>query len=130
MLKSLLLILVCLALLGLSARLLYRGLRQPGTQRVLERLTRATERVVQKSSWVALDRAFACRPGAHGAPGAMADTLGAGGFAGRGGRLGRSFHSADAAAAVSTLYIGWRYQRRLKRMIEQLPSLLDHACAA
>ena len=38
MLKSLLLILVCLALLGLSARLLYRGLRQPGTQRVLERL--------------------------------------------------------------------------------------------
>ena len=25
------------------------------------------------------------------------------------------------------LYIGWRYQRRLKRMIEQLPSLLDHA---
>jgi tight adherence protein B len=59
MLKSLLLILVCLALLGLSARLLYRGLRQPGTQRVLERLTQGQpERVVQKSSWVALDRAF------------------------------------------------------------------------
>jgi hypothetical protein len=59
MLKSLLLILVCLALLGLCARLLYRGLRQPGAQRALDRLTQGQpQRVVHKSSWVALDRAF------------------------------------------------------------------------
>jgi tight adherence protein B len=59
MLKPLLLILVCLALLGLSLRLLSRGLREPGTRRVLERLSQGQpERVVQKTSWTGLDRAF------------------------------------------------------------------------
>jgi tight adherence protein B len=131
MLKSLLLILVCLALLGLSARLLYRGLRQPGTQRVLERLTQGQpERVVQKSSWVALDRAF-LRAGL----GRPTERLGlwltlwgltvllgvaAGGWAGL-------FILLLLPPLFLHLYIGWRYQRRLKRMIEQLPSLLDHA---
>ena len=131
MLKSLLLILVCLALLGLSARLLYRGLRQPGTQRVLERLTQGQpERVVQKSSWVALDRAF-LRAGL-GRPTerlglwltlwGLAVLLGvaAGGWVGL-------FILLLLPPLFLHLYIGWRYQRRLKRMIEQLPSLLDHA---
>ena len=31
-----------------------------------------------------------------------------------------------AAAAALRLYIAWRYQRRVRRMIEQLPQLLDH----
>jgi tight adherence protein B len=131
MLKPLLLILVCLALLGLSARLLYRGLRQPGTQRVLERLTQGQpERVVHKSSWVALDRAF-LRAGL-GRPTerlglwltlwGMAVLLGlaVGGWVGL-------ITLLLLPPLLLHLYISWRYQRRLKRMIEQLPTLLDHA---
>lgn len=72
MLKPLLLFLVCLALLGLSLRLLARGLREPGTRRVLERLSQGQpERVVQKSSWTGLDRAF-CAPASAAPPNAWA----------------------------------------------------------
>lgn len=59
MLKPLLLTLVCLALVGLSVRLFYRALREPGTKRTLERLTQGQpEPIAQKSSWVAVERAF------------------------------------------------------------------------
>ncbi|MNF56002.1 Bacterial type II secretion system protein F domain protein [compost metagenome] len=130
MLKPLLLILVCLVLLGLSARLLYRGLRQPGTQRVLERLSQGQpERVVQKTSWTALERAF-LRAGL----GRPTERIGLwlalwgllaliGGVAG--GWVGLLLASL-LPPLLLRVFIQWRYQRRLKRMIEQLPSLLDH----
>ena len=130
MLKPLLLILVCLLLLGLSARLLYRGLRQPGTQRVLERLSQGQpERVVQKTSWTALERAF-LRAGL----GRPTERIGLwlalwgllaliGGVAG--GWVGLLLASL-LPPLLLRVFIQWRYQRRLKRMIEQLPSLLDH----
>jgi tight adherence protein B len=131
MLKPLLLSLVCLALLGLSARLLYRGLRQPGTQRALDRLTQGQpERVVQKTSWVALERAF-LRAGL----GRPTERLGQWltlwglvvllGFV-AGGWLG-FFALLLLPPLFLRLYVQWRYQRRLKRMIEQLPPLLDHS---
>jgi tight adherence protein B len=131
MLKPLLLSLVCLALLGLSARLLYRGLRQPGTQRALDRLTQGQpERVVQKTSWVALERAFL-----SAGLGRPTERLGQWltlwglvvllGFV-AGGWLG-FFALLLLPPLFLRLYVQWRYQRRLKRMIEQLPPLLDHS---
>jgi tight adherence protein B len=130
MLKVLLLILVCLALLGLSARMFQRGLRQSATERVIGRLTQGQpELVVQKSSWVGLERAF-LRAGL----GRPTERLGLWlllwalgvviGFA-LGGRPGLLVLLA-VPPLLLRLYVGWRYQRRLKRMIEQLPQLLDH----
>jgi len=131
MLKPLLLILVCLALLGLSARLLYRGLRQPGTQRALERLAQGQpERVVQKASWVRLDRAF-LRAGLGRPTERLGLWLTLWGLAVLLGLALAGWVGLIALLLLPPLllrlYISWRYQRRLKRMIEQLPSLLDHA---
>ncbi|MGF6206245.1 type II secretion system F family protein [Pseudomonas frederiksbergensis] len=130
MLKVLLLILVCLTLLGLSARMFQRGLRQTATERVIARLTQGQPQLlVQKSSWVGLERAF-LRAGL----GRPTERLGVWlllwalgiviGFA-LGGWPGLLVLLA-VPPLLLRLYVGWRYQRRLKRMIEQLPQLLDH----
>jgi tight adherence protein B len=130
MLKSLLLIFLCLALLGLSMRLLVRGMRQPGTQRALARLSQGQpERLVQKASWVALDRAFLRaglgRPTEH--LGLWLALWGLGVLSGFvvGGWFGL-LALLLLPPLLLRLYVHWRYQRRLKRMIEQLPPLLDH----
>lgn len=131
MLKPLLLALVCLALLGLSVRLWLHGLRQPGTERVLERLAQGQpERVQQKTTWVALERAF-LRAGL-GRPterlGLWLALWGLGALLGLmlGGWLGLLMLSVLPPVLVR-IYIQWRYQHRLRRMIEQLPPLLDHS---
>ncbi|MVW88634.1 type II secretion system F family protein [Pseudomonas sp. PB101] len=131
MLKPALLILVCLIFLGLSLHLLYNGLRQTGNERILGRLNQGQpQRIVQKSSWAGLDRAF-LRAGL----GRPAERLGQWlafwilgvllGFA-LGGWIGALLLLLIPPAVVR-LFISWRYQRRLARMIEQLPTLLDHA---
>jgi len=134
MLKPLLLILVCLAMVGLSARLFYSGLRQAGTQRVLGRLTQGQpETVAPKSSWAGLERAFLQaglgRPTERlglwmtlWACGVLVGSIAAGWIGG--------LMLLLVPPVVLRLYISWRYQRRLRRMIEQLPSLLDHAVRA
>ncbi|MCU1763868.1 type II secretion system F family protein [Pseudomonas sp. 14P_8.1_Bac3] len=130
MLKPVLLILVCLALLGLSVRLFYRGLRQSGNDRVLGRLTQGQPQLtVEKSSWAGLERAF-LRAGL-GRPTERIGlwlTLWLFGIV-----LGFAIGSWIGALLLLLmppllvrLYVSWRYQRRLKRMIEQLPLLLDH----
>jgi tight adherence protein B len=131
MLKPLLLILVCLALLGFSVRLFYRGMRQSGTDKVLGRLAQGQpELVVEKSSWAGLERAF-LRAGL-GRPTERISlwlTLWVFGIV-----LGFALGSWIGALLLMLLpplavraYVSWRYQRRLKRMMEQLPQLLDHA---
>ncbi|VVP41698.1 type II secretion system F family protein [Pseudomonas fluorescens] len=130
MLKPLLLILVCLLLLGLSARLLYRGLRQPGTQRVLERLSQGQpERVVQKTSWTALERAF-LRAGLGRPTERIGQWLALWGLLALIGVVAGGWIGLLLASLLPPLllrvFVQWRYQRRLKRMIEQLPPLLDH----
>jgi len=131
MLKPALLILVCLIFLGLSLRLLYNGLRQSGTERILGRLSQGQpQRVVQKTSWTGLERAF-LRAGL----GRPTERLGQwlafrilgvlSGFA-VGGWIGALLLLLVPPALVR-LFVSWRYQRRLSRMIEQLPMLLDHA---
>jgi tight adherence protein B len=130
MLKPLLLILVCLTLLGLSARLLYRGLRQPGTQRVLDRLSQGQpERVVQKTSWTALERAF-LRAGLGRPTERIGQWLALWGLMALIGVVAGGWIGLLLASLLPPLllrvFVQWRYQRRLKRMIEQLPPLLDH----
>lgn len=130
MLKPALLILVCLIMLGLSMHLLLKGLRQTGTERVLNRLAQGQPQlVVEKTSWVGLERAF-LRAGL----GRPNERLGRWmllwafgmliGFA-AGGWIGLVV-CLLVPPLVLRLFISWRYQRRLTRMIEQLPTLLDH----
>jgi tight adherence protein B len=130
MLKPLLLTLICLLLVGLSVRLLQRGLRQPGTERVLERLTQGQpEPVTRKTTWVALERTF-LRAGL-GRPterlGLWLTLWALGALLGSvvGGWLGL-LALLLLPPVLLRLFIQWRYERRLKRMIEQLPPLLDH----
>ena len=130
MLKPTLLILICLTLLGLSIRLFYNGLRQTGIDRTLGRLMQGQPQLaVAKSSWAGLERAF-LRAGL-GRPTerlglwlllwALGILLGVA-LAGWIGLLALLLMPPLALR----LYISWCYQRRLKRMIEQLPPLLDH----
>jgi tight adherence protein B len=130
MLKSLLLIVICLTLLGLSLRLFYSGLRQSGAERVLDRLNQGQPQMTaQASRWAGLERAF-LRAGL----GRPTDRLGLWlllwalgmllGFALLG-WIGLLLLLIVPPLAVRG-YVSWRYQRRLRRMIEQLPQLLDH----
>ncbi|NUU38550.1 type II secretion system F family protein [Pseudomonas sp. C2B4] len=131
MLKPLLLILVCLTLLGLSARLFYKGLRQSGIERILGRLNQGQpQRVVQKASWTGLERAF-LRAGLGRPSERLGVWLALWGLAvllglATGGWMGALLLLLVPPLLVR-LYVSWRYQRRLTRMIEQLPPLLDHA---
>ena len=130
MLKPTLLILICLTLLGLSIRLFYNGLRQTGIDRTLGRLMQGQPQLaVAKSSWAGLERAF-LRAGL----GRPTERLGLWlllwalgillGFA-LASWIGLLVMLLMPPLALR-LYISWCYQRRLKRMIEQLPPLLDH----
>ncbi|MCE6979497.1 type II secretion system protein F [Pseudomonas frederiksbergensis] len=130
MLKPTLLILICLTLLGLSIRLFYNGLRQTGIDRTLGRLMQGQPQLaVAKSSWAGLERAF-LRAGL----GRPTERLGLWlllwalgillGFA-LASWIGLLVLLLMPPLALR-LYISWCYQRRLKRMIEQLPPLLDH----
>ena len=130
MLKPLLLIVICLTLLGLSLRLFYNGLRQSGAERVLDRLNQGQPQMTAPASrWAGLERAF-LRAGL----GRPTDRLGLWlllwalvlllGFALLG-WLGLLVLLIVPPLAVRG-YVSWRYQRRLRRMIEQLPPLLDH----
>ena len=59
MLAPLLLSLICLVLLGLSIHLFFRGVRQTGIERVMDRLAQGQPQLeLQKTRWSGLDRAF------------------------------------------------------------------------
>ncbi|MEG1038630.1 MAG: type II secretion system F family protein [Pseudomonas sp.] len=122
--------LVCLALLGLSLRLFYSGLRKAGAERTLQRLGRVEDalpavathhdwldRLLQRAGlerrndrllswlalWASLSLLLALALG--WLPGVLA---------------------LLAGPLMFRVYLGWRYRRRVQRMIEQLPVLLDH----
>ena len=128
---GLVLLLICILLISLSVWLFQRGLRQAGTDRVLERLSDG-QPVPQEpnGSWVALERMFQ-RAGL----GKPTDRLGlwlSGWAAGM--LLGYLLAGGLGLLAMLILpplllrvYIAWRYQRRVQRMVEQLPQLLDHS---
>ncbi|RON62211.1 type II secretion system F family protein [Pseudomonas fluorescens] len=130
MLKALLLYLLSLALFGQSMRLFYKAWRMSGVTRVMERLNEGQPQDVSaKPVWASLERAF-LRAGL----GRPTERLGAWillwMFAvvlslALAGWIGVLVMLVLPPVAVR-LYISWRYQRRLRRMIEQLPQLLDH----
>ncbi|MBK5378339.1 type II secretion system F family protein [Pseudomonas sp. TH43] len=130
MLKPLLLYLLSLALLGQSMRLFYKAWRMNGAIRVLERLNEGQPQDPSpKSGWAGLERAF-LRAGL----GRPTERLGAWILLwmfvivfslALAGWIGALVMLVLPPVAVR-LYISWRYQRRLRRMIEQLPQLLDH----
>ncbi len=121
---------VCLAMLGLSVRLFYSGMRKSGAERTLERLGR-----VQDSSPVAasgrdwLDRLLQ-RAGLERRNDRLVSWLALWAFLSllvamvTGWLAGAAL--LLAGPLLFRLYLGWLYHRRLRRMIEQLPVLLDH----
>ncbi|NCE93971.1 type II secretion system F family protein [Pseudomonas sp. L13] len=128
---GLVLLLICVLLISLSVWLFQRGLRQAGTDRVLERLSDG-QPVPQEpnGSWVALERMFQ-RAGL----GKPTDRLGLwlSGWA-LGMLLGYLLAGVLGLLVMLIMpplllrvYLAWRYQRRVQRMIEQLPQLLDHS---
>ncbi|MGN7744024.1 type II secretion system F family protein [Pseudomonas sp. 22526] len=131
MLGPVLLALLCLTLLGLSGWMFYSGLRQARTARVLDRLAQGQPQPsLEKTSWNRLERAF-LRAGL----GRPTERLGLwlvvwalGCMLGYGlGKWPGLLALLVAPPLLLRLYISWLYRRRLKRMIEQLPPLLDHA---
>ena len=128
---GLILLLICILLISLSVWLFQRGLRQAGTDRVLERLADGQPLPQEPNgSWIALERMFQ-RAGL----GKPTDRLGLWLSCWAVGIL-LGYLLADwlglltlliAPPLLLRLYIAWRYQRRVQRMIEQLPQLLDHS---
>lgn len=122
--------LIGLGLLGVSIRLFYSGMRKSATERILQRLGQVQERPVvtlSERDWLdrLLQRAGLERRNEHLLTWLSVLTLLAvlaglalGWLAGLGLLL--------AGPLLFRLYLGWRYHRRLQRMIEQLPQLLDH----
>ncbi|WP_339493996.1 type II secretion system F family protein [Pseudomonas sp. RA_105y_Pfl2_P56] len=130
MLKPLLLYLLSLALFGQSMRLFYKAWRLSGATRVMERLNEGLPHEnAPPTRWAGLERAF-LRAGL----GRPTERLGAWvllwmfaivlGLA-LAGWIGVLVMVVLPPVAVR-LYVSWRYQRRLRRMIEQLPQLLDY----
>ncbi|AZE82069.1 Flp pilus assembly protein TadB [Pseudomonas orientalis] len=124
------LLLICLILIGLSIRSFQNGLRHARTERVLDRLAEGQPQLVDESvSWSGVERMF-LRAGL----GKPSDNLGlwltAWGLGVVLGLIAAGWLGLLVMLLLPPLllrlYIAWRYQRRITRMIEQLPQLLDH----
>ncbi|MDD1012911.1 type II secretion system F family protein [Pseudomonas rubra] len=123
--------LICLALLGASVRLFYSGMRKSGEERVLQRLGQVQERPALSPTgrdW--LERLLQRAGIERGKDVLLVWMLGGALVALLGGRfLGwtAGLGLLLLAPVLTWLYLGWRYRRRVQRMIEQLPVLLDHS---
>ncbi|WP_347928813.1 type II secretion system F family protein [Pseudomonas helvetica] len=130
MIGPILLSLMFLVLLGLSIWLFYQGLRKTSNERVLNRLAQGQPHlIVESPAWANLERTFV-RAGLGRPTERLPMWLGGwacAGFLGffLGGWVGLLVLLLLPPMALR-LYIFWRYRRRLRRMIEQLPPLLDH----
>jgi tight adherence protein B len=130
MLGPVILIAICLILLGLSLRLFLHGLHKTATEKVLNRLAAGQPQLaVEKPVWVGLERMFLRaglgRPSEHFGVwlSLWAVAMGLGYLLA--GWIGLLL-MIGVPPLVLRLYIAFLYQRRVKRMIEQLPQLLDH----
>ncbi|ROM49696.1 type II secretion system protein F [Pseudomonas poae] len=124
------LLLICLILAGLSIRSFQHGLRRAQTERVLDRLAEGQPKPAEAASqWSGIERMFV-RAGL----GKPSDSLGLWlAMWVLGLLLGLMVAGWPGLLAMLVvpplllrLYVAWRYQRRIKRMIGQLPTLLDH----
>ncbi|MFJ7885526.1 type II secretion system F family protein [Pseudomonas sp. NPDC096917] len=130
MIPALVLFVISLMMFLMSMRLVYLALRDPTTSRVLERLTQGQPQLVEKTLGVAwLDRVFI-----QAGLGRPSERLGlwlaiwgvAVVLAGLLGGWVLFFVFLIGPPLCLRLFISWRYQRRVRRMVEQLPQLLDH----
>ena len=130
MIPALLLLLIALLMLGLALFIVFRVLRNPTTSRVLNRLAEGQPPPAAKFGGLAwLDRAFL----QAGLPrpserlglwlGVWAAAIVVAGLVG-GWTLSVAF--AVLPPVCLKLFLSWRYHRQVRRMVEQLPQLLDH----
>lgn len=121
-------LLLALALLSLGLLVLRRGLRQAGSERVVQRLDSGQGEPVRRPVG-RLKRTF-MRAGLSPSPWTLLFVLvvwllvlllsyGLGGWPGL-------LPGVLIPLVGLRLYVGWRYQRRVRRMIEQTPQFLDH----
>ena len=131
MLGPILLALTSLAMLLLGVQLMRRGVRQAQTDRVLERLAHGQPQTQESNPLLnSLERAFMRaglgkpteRLGLWLSLWALGVVLGLLAFEWLG-----LLVMLLGPPLILRFYISLRYQRRLQRMIEQLPQLLDHA---
>jgi tight adherence protein B len=130
MLGAIILITTCLILLGLSIRLFLQGMRQTATEKVLNRLAAGQPQLtVEKPLWVGLERMF-LRAGLGRPTERFGLWMSLWALA-----VGLGYLAADWIGLLIMLvvpplflrvYIAFFYRRRTRRMIEQLPQLLDH----
>ncbi|ALI02109.1 type II secretion system protein F [Pseudomonas sp. FW306-02-F02-AA] len=130
MIGPILLSLMFLVLLGLSIWLFYQGLRKTSNERVLNRLAQGQPHlIVESPAWVNLERTFV-RAGLGRPTERLPLWLGFWVFISLLGFVLDGWLGLLTLLVLQPLilrlYISWRYRRRLRRMIEQLPSLLDH----
>lgn len=121
----------CLVMLGLSLKLFYSGMRKSGTERTLERLGRLQRNVPTTASgrdW--LDKLMQ-RAGLERRNDRLLSYLLCWALLSLLVALVLGWPAGGALLLLGPLlfrlYLGWRYHRRLRRMIEQLPVLLDHS---
>jgi tight adherence protein B len=131
MIGPIILILVCLILLGLAIRLFLHGVHKKANERVLNRLAKGQPiQAASKTSWVGLERMF-LRAGLGRPTERLGLWLMLWTVAMLLGYLLANWVGLLVAVLAPPLllrlYISWLYRRRLKRMIEQLPQLLDHS---
>ncbi|QHF42861.1 type II secretion system protein F [Pseudomonas sp. S35] len=131
MTAPILLALTSLALLLLAARLMRSGLRQAQTDRVMERLGQGQPQALnEKAAVTNLERMF-IRAGLGKPTERLGLWLALWGVGALLGLLAAEWLGLLVMILLPPLtlrfYLALRYQRRLRRMIEQLPQLLDHA---
>ena len=131
MIPALLLFTISFLMFVLSLSLVYRALTDPTTSRVLDRLGEGQPQFAEKIKGVAwLDRAFL-----QAGLGRPSERLGlwlslwAGAVVLAGLISGWVFFLALLVLPplLLKLFVSWRYHRRVRRMVEQLPLLLDHS---
>ena len=130
MIPALILLLLAVLMFGLGLFIVFHVMRDPATSRVLDRLAQGQPQSGAKAVGVAwLDRAFL-----QAGLGRPSERLGlwiglwTGVIAVAGLLGGWSFFIASVLLPPLLLrvFISWRYHRRVRRMVEQLPQLLDH----
>ena len=131
MIPALLLFTISFLMFVLSLSLVYRALTDPTTSRVLDRLGEGQPQFSEKIKGVAwIDRAFL-----QAGLGRPSERLGlwlslwAGAVVLAGLIGGWVFFLALLVLPplLLKLFVSWRYHRRVRRMVEQLPLLLDHS---
>lgn len=122
--------LICLLLLGSSLLLFRRAMTSDARERVLQRLTQGQpERVAHKPRWQYLERTL-LQAGLGRASGRIKWVVAAWALSMFFGYqfwdwLGLTVF-AVATPLLIRLFIAWRYRKWVRRMIEQLPQMLDY----